>query len=184
MDDLPIELIHYILYDPIINLKWITVKKCLKTSKIFQVLNKRELSVLTNVSKNCLYCAETGDLQALQRCQIKNKIKVFIHSCCYNQLGSAQWLIKAHPDIDIHYDDELVFAKACERGHLKIAKWLIEYTNSVGSPIDIHANKEEAIRYSFKFKIIKCLIETFDGYDTTRFSEKLKKFYNKYKKIN
>ena len=58
MDHFPIELIHYILYDSLINLKWENVLQCLKTSKIFQVLNEREFIILKNASKGYEHCVK------------------------------------------------------------------------------------------------------------------------------
>lgn len=41
--------------------------------------------------------------------------------------------------IDIHVYSEKAFRKACRFGHLEIAKWLVDYATSIGSPINIHA---------------------------------------------
>ena len=139
MDQIPIELIHYILYDPIINLKWITVKKCLKTSKIFQVLNKRELSILSNTNKGYEHCITVGDLNALQRSKINDEYSAFLLSCSHGRLKICKWLINTYPKIDIHMNEEEALKKSCEFDHLKIVKWLIEYGNAIGFPIDIHA---------------------------------------------
>ena len=136
-----------------------------------------------------LRCIKMGDLNALQRSKINNKDNkeiAFITACKYGQLNIAKWLINDYPNINIHVYNDKAFKRSCYNEHFEIVQWLIEYANSIRSPIDIHAQNERAIKLSFsngQYHVTKWLIKTFDGYDTTRFSEKEMAFYNKHKII-
>ena len=182
--DLPIELIHYILYDPVININWKTVIKCYTTSKILQVLNKRERCVLQNASKGDHHCIKTGNYKALHRCKINDEYNAFLLSCSYGRLKIAKWLIKTYPKIDIHAYHEYVFKMGCLYGHLKIVKWLIKYGNLIGTPINIHIDTECVFKMSYlngHIHIVQWLIEHFDGFEITKFNVRELEIYNKYK---
>ena len=167
MDELPIELIHYILYEPVIKLNWTTVIKCIKTSKVFQVLNKREVCVLANVSEGYEHCIEKGNLNALQRCIKKEDIQnSFNLSCKYDQLTLAQWIIEYAKSIgttiDIQDNDIINFIWCCYNNNLKFVQWYIKYANSIGTSIDIHVDNEEAFIISCDngyLKLAQWLIE-------------------------
>lgn len=76
----------------------------------------------------------------------------FFVICCQRGFESiARWLYdiqntKPQFVIDIHKYDEQTFRMACMYGNISIAKWLIDESIRIGSPIDIHIKKDYAFR--------------------------------------
>lgn len=167
MDELPIELIHYILYD---KLEYDNVIKCYITSKIFHVLNERELNILQNTRYGYLYCIRKKDLQAFQRC-IKNKnikdcFPIFQLCCWRDRVDFAKWMVEyansIGSPINIHEEEDDVFVSSLQEGRTKIVQWLIEYANSIGSPFNIHEEEDGIIEcccFNGHFEIAKWMIE-------------------------
>ena len=63
--------------------------------------------------------------------------------------------------IDIHAEEEYAFGWTCDRGHISIVKYLINYANLINSPIDIHAHDEYAFCWSCEngyLKVVEYLI--------------------------
>ena len=78
---------------------------------------------------------------------------LFLELCIDGNINELKKYYIAHPDTDIHVDDELAFIMSCKTGHLEVAKWLIELSHTENTyvkiiPINIHADNEGAFKWS------------------------------------
>ena len=72
---------------------------------------------------------------------------LFLQVCGYGLINYAKYLFKNYK-INIHKNADCAFRYSCATGHLQAAKWLIDLSKQLNSPIDIHAWNDYVYRYS------------------------------------
>ena len=79
-----------------------------------------------------------------------------------NLSGVKKCVANENAMLYIHYNDDIGFRYACASGKLDLVKYLIDYAESIGSPIDIHAARDHALRHALHkcdFELVKYLFD-------------------------
>lgn len=74
-------------------------------------------------------------------------LEKFILYCRHQRINDAQKLLNDMSNekfIDIHYNNDVIFRSACEKGHIKTAKWLLSLEPKYGK-IDIHYDDDNVL---------------------------------------
>lgn len=154
MDGLPPELIHKILF--LTNKR--TILKCLEISDTYKVFTESEMQLFIDKEYSIHNIIKNGNINKMKLwlklnnySYKKDKFKIFAEACKYGDIHMINAIIECSKNkIDIHKQHEEPFVKACQNGHIELAKWLIEYAMFIDSPINIHSKKEASFRESCK----------------------------------
>lgn len=97
-------------------------------------------------------------------------IHEFILECCEKGtfiLPKFKWLLKKSDLIDLHYQEDRFFIRACQMGRLENAKLLYQYGEEINSPIHVRSGEDSAFYRSIEgrhFEITSWLAELNDAY--------------------
>ena len=133
---------------------------------------------IENFYKMCLY----GQLEEVKQFYNNNPEIIhgnimenaFMNACCSGELLVANWILQMKPQLDIHFDNDILFEKVCSWHQYKSAKFILALTERNNS---CHYYKYYKIAYLddifHLLKEIKSYIPEFDqSYDVLMEKEK------------
>jgi hypothetical protein len=72
----------------------------------------------------------------------------FIVLCSSGNLEEAKEYLIANPNIDVTFNENRAFRRACWNGHLAVAQWLYQVSLEKGTPINVAFPRNEAFIFS------------------------------------